>query len=59
MCRPMSSFLRVSRLSMVTLAPCMFRRYDIVNEDDLRQAMGLRAKYHEATASKVISMGQP
>ena len=37
----------------------MFRRYDIVNEDDLRQAMELRAKYHEATAKKVISMGQP
>jgi hypothetical protein len=37
----------------------IFRRYDIVNEDDLRQAMELRAKYHEATASKVILVGKP
>ena len=37
----------------------MFCRYDIVNEDDLRQAMELRPKYPETTATKVILMGKP
>jgi hypothetical protein len=37
----------------------MFRRYDIANEDDLRLAMESVTKYHEATAKKVVSIGQP
>jgi integrase len=37
----------------------MFRRYDIANEEDLKTAMESLAKYHEASAKKVVSMGQP
>ena len=33
----------------------MFRRYDIANEDDLRQAMLNLKKYHEAERKKVVS----
>lgn len=34
----------------------MFRRYDISNEDDLRQAMINLKKYHEAERKKVVSV---
>lgn len=37
----------------------MFRRYDIANEDDLRQAMESLEKYHEATSKKVVAISQP
>ena len=37
----------------------MFRRYDIANEEDLKQAMETVAKYHEASTKKVVSIGQP
>jgi integrase len=37
----------------------MFRRYDIANEEDLKQAMESLAKYHKASAKKIVSMGQP
>ena len=34
----------------------MFRRYDIANEDDLRQAIEAVQRYHEAAQRKVVSM---
>lgn len=36
----------------------MFRRYDIANEDDLRQAMQAIERYHEAAQQKVVSMAR-
>jgi integrase len=35
----------------------MFRRYDIANEDDLRQAIEAVQRYHEAQPEKVVTMG--
>jgi hypothetical protein len=35
----------------------MFRRYDVANEDDLRQAMLNLKKYHEAERKKVAPAG--
>jgi integrase len=35
----------------------MFRRYDIANEDDLKQAIEAVQRYHEAQAEKVVTMG--
>jgi antitoxin component HigA of HigAB toxin-antitoxin module len=34
----------------------MFRRYDIANEDDLRQAIEAVQRYHEAQAEKVVTI---
>jgi Phage integrase family len=35
----------------------MFRRYDISNEDDLREAMLRVERFHEAAQQKVVSIG--
>jgi len=34
----------------------MFRRYDIANEDDLREAMLRVERYHDAAKAKVLTM---
>ena len=35
----------------------MFRRYDIANEDDLRQAMQAVERYHNEKTEKVVTIG--
>lgn len=35
----------------------MFRRYDIANEDDLKQAIEAVQRYHESQGNKVVAMG--
>jgi hypothetical protein len=38
----------------------MFRRYDIANEDDLREAMLRIDRYHEAAQQRIVSItGHP
>jgi hypothetical protein len=35
----------------------MFRRYDIANEDDLKQAIEAVGRYHASQDQKVVSIG--
>jgi hypothetical protein len=35
----------------------MFRRYDIANEDDLRQAIEAVQRYHQTEQEKMASIG--